>query len=298
MKSFLFKSAFIFASFLAAPEVFASPDTSAMSATGAMVFVSSFSIIVRESLEAVFIIAAIIAALSSMGAKSSVRFVHFGWAGAIVAGFATWWVSVTIIRITDAQAEMIEGITSLLAAAVLFYVSYWLISKVEVGKWKRYIESKIKEATGAKNKAAIMMVAFFAVYREALETVLFYHALLFQAESSTSLILWGLAVGAAVVSVLAFAIFKFSIRLPVRYVFSVTGFALYAFSFTLAGKGVHELQEAGLVSETVADFVPRLSFLGIYPTYETFLPQIVIAAAIVLAIVKVSSISTRARDGA
>ncbi len=268
-----------------------------VAAIGAMAFINSFSIIVRESLEAVLIISAMIAALYSMEERDAVKFVHFGWTGAIVAGFATWWASVTVIKISGAQAEMIEGITSLLAAAVLFYVSYWLISKIEVGKWKQYIDSKIRKATGAGSMIAITSVAFLAVYREALETVLFYQALLFQAEASTRLVLWGLAVGIAVVGVLSLAIFKFSMRLPIKHLFSITGLALYLLSFTLVGKGVHELQEAGVISETVAGFVPPLGILGIYPTYESFLPQALVGIAICFAAVKVSSavLSSRSR---
>ncbi len=274
---------------------FADAGASSMTVTGTMAFINSFSIILRESLEAVLIIAAMISALSAMGAKKCVRLVHFGWLGAIAAGLATWWLSVTVIRISGAQAEMIEGVTSLLAAAVLFYVSYWLISKIEVRKWKKYIDAKMKEALGAGNKMAIVTVAFLAVYREAFETVLFYQALLFNAEASKGLILWGLVAGVALVVVLSLAIFKFSLRLSVKYMFSITGLFLYVLSFTLVGKGVHELQEAGAVSETVAGFVPHFSILGIYPTYESFLPQAIVAAALVLAVVKISSV---ARGGA
>lgn len=274
--------------------------SSAAAATGAVAFAGSFSIIVRESLEALLIIAAMIAALTAAGEKKSVRLVHFGWAAAVAAGLATWLVSVTAVRISGAQAEMMEGVTSLLAAAVLFYVSHWMISKIEAGKWKEYIEARMKAAAGTGSGLALAAVAFLAVYREAFETVLFYQALLFQAGESAGFVVWGFVAGAAASVALAFAIFRFSVRLPVRRLFSVTGLFLYALSFTLAGKGVHELQEVGLISETVAGFVPRLDALGIYPTYESFLPQAVIAAALVFAAVKVSmaAAGSRAKGGA
>ncbi len=274
---------------------FADSVNPAMTTSGTVAFISSFSIIVRESLEAVFIIVAMISALYAMNARDSVKYVHFGWIAAIAAGLVTWWASVTVIRISGAQAEIIEGVTSLLAALVLFYVSYWLISKIEVEKWKQYIDSKIKEAMSAKSMMAIMGVSFLAVYREALETVLFYQALLFQAEAFRSFVMWGLIIGVASVVVLSLAIFKLSVRLPVQYMFSVTGLVLYGLSFILVGKGIHELQEVGIISETVASFVPRLSTLGIYPTYETVVPQVFVAAAIVFAAVKVSFVISDSR---
>ena len=275
------------ASVTLAPEAFAS--SAVMPGPGAAAFAGSFTIIVRESLEAVLLISAMVAALTAMGAKKSVKFVHLGWAAAVAAGIATWWATAELIRITEAQAELVEGVTSLLAAAVLFYVSYWLISKIDAGKWKRYIDSKVAEAAGAGNTMAITTVAFLAVYREALETVLFFRALLFET-SATHPVLWGIAAGAAVAGAVSVAVFKFSVRLPVRYLFSVTGLALCLLSFMLAGKGVHELQEVGIISETVAGFVPKIGALGIYPTYETLAPQALIAAALVFAAVKVSAV--------
>lgn len=280
--------AFVFALVVcAAGGAVASPAV--MPGSGAAAFGGSFTIIVRESLEAVLLISAMVAALTAMGAREAVRFVHLGWAAAVAAGLVTWWATAELIRVTEAQAELVEGVTSILAAAVLFYVSYWLISKVEAGKWKRYIDSKVAEAAGAGNTMAIMTVAFLAVYREALETVLFFRALLFET-SATHLVLWGLAAGVAVSVAVSVAVFKFSVRVPIRYLFSVTGLALCLLSFMLAGKGVHELQEVGIVSETVAGFAPKFSALGIYPTYETLVPQALIAAALVFAAVKVSAV--------
>ncbi len=285
------KIACAFAVFFAAfhGSALADSGVSSAAATGMVAFFSSFSIIVRESLEAVLVIAAMIAALKAMGQKKSVRLVHMGWIAALAAGFATWYLSMTAIEISGARAETIEGVTSLLAAAVLFYVSYWLISKTEAGKWNKYISSKIKEATGTGGGMAVAAVAFLAVYREAFETVLFYQTLLFQSGSSVGSVVRGLVAGVAVVLLLSFAILKFSVRLPVKQLFSITGIFLYTLSFTLIGKGVHELQEAGIISETAAGFVPSFSVLGIYPTYETFLPQAAVAAAIVFAAAKIYS---------
>ena len=97
-----------------------------------------------------------------------------------------------------AQREIIEGVTALTAAAVLFYVSYWLITKIEVAKWKQYIQGKVENAISRNSVIALASVSFFAVYREAFETVLFYQALWYQAENSQSAVIWGIIAGAAV----------------------------------------------------------------------------------------------------
>ncbi len=246
-------------------------------------FLSSFSIIVREALEAVLIIAAIIAFLYASGSKHAVKYIHFGWIAAVFAGFITWFVATNVIKISGAQREVIEGVTSLIAAAVLFYVSYWLISKIEVNKWKDYLKDKLNTALNKKSIFALMSVSFLAVYREAFETVLFYQALIYQSESTIPEVIWGLLVGIVFISLIMIIVHKLALKIPLKYFFSFTSLFLYFLCFILVGKGVKELQSAGYISATAFDMLPYIDFLGIYPTYETAIPQFVIMIAFVFA---------------
>ncbi|HEX3036306.1 MAG TPA: FTR1 family protein [Thermodesulfobacteriota bacterium] len=239
----------------------------------ALSFINSFAIIVREGLEAALIVAAVIAFLGATGAKDAIRYVHLGWALALVAGFITWGLAQTIIKISGAQREVIEGVTSLLAAAVLFYVSYWLITKIEVKKWKEYIQSKVKSALSRRSIFALASVSFFAVYREAFETVLFYQALWLQTDNSQSAVMWGFLCGAVLIVGLVVLIFKLGLRVPLKYFFSITTSLLYLLCFVLMGKGIRELQEAGVVGITPLDFIPQIDVLGIFPTLETSIMQ-------------------------
>ena len=236
-------------------------------------FVNSFAIILREALEALLIIAAIIAALAHSGNRGMIRYVHFGWVLAIFAGLATWAAARTVIDVSGARREIVEGVTSLLAAVVLFYVSYWLVSKSDVKKWKEYVRSKTQGALTRRSGLTLGFVSFLAVYREAFETILFYQALFFQTDSSTPHVIYGLVAGVAVVFVIAFLMYRFTLRIPLRYFFSFTSVFLYLLCFILLGKGIVELQEAGIISSTSAGFVPYIDTLGIYPTYETAVPQ-------------------------
>ena len=239
-------------------------------------FVNSFAIILRETLEALLIIAAIIAALAHSGNCGMIRYVHFGWVLAIFAGLATWAAARTVIDVSGARREIVEGVTSLLAAVVLFYVSYWLVSKSDVKKWKEYVRSKTRGALTRRSGFTLAFVSFLAVYREAFETILFYQALFFQTGSSTPHVIYGLVAGVAVVFVIAFLMYRFTLRIPLKYFFSFTSVFLYLLCFILLGKGIVELQEAGIISSTSADFIPYMDILGIYPTYETAIPQAVL----------------------
>ncbi|MXZ13129.1 MAG: c-type cytochrome [Candidatus Dadabacteria bacterium] len=244
-------------------------------------FVNSFAIILREALEALLIIAAIIAALAHSGNRGMIRYVHYGWVVAIFAGFATWVAARTVIDISGARREIVEGVTSLLAAMVLFYVSYWLVSKADVKKWKEYVRSKTQGALTRRSGLTLAFVSFLAVYREAFETMLFYQALFYQTGSSMPHVVYGLVAGVAVVFVIAFLMYRFTLRIPLKYFFSFASIFLYLLCFILLGKGILEFQESGIISSTSADFIPYVDTLGIYPTYETAIPQ---AVLIVLAL--------------
>lgn len=257
----------------------------------ALSFINSFAIIVREGLEAVLIVAAVIAFLSATGAKDTIKYIHLGWSLALVAGLVTWVLAQTVITISGAKREMIEGITSLIAAAVLFYVSYWLITKIEVKKWKEYIQDKVKKALTKKSIFALAGVSFFAVYREAFETVLFYQALWLQAENSQDAVIWGFLAGVILLSVLVVVIFKLGLRIPLKYFFSITTSLLYFLCFVLAGKGVRELQEAGVIGITPVNFLPEIDLLGIYPTLETAALQGLLLLALAAAVLWLGFIS-------
>ncbi len=200
-----------------------------------------------------------------------------------MAGLLTWFLARTVISISGVQREIIEGITALTAAAVLFYVSYWLITKIEVAKWKQYIQGKVESAISRNSIIALASVSFFAVYREAFETVLFYQALWYQAENSQSSVIWGFVVGVAVLVVVFYVIFKLALRIPIKYFFTVTSIFLYFLAFILLGKGIKELQEAGVVNATPIEFIPYLDAIGVYPTLETTVPQAILVIAFVFA---------------
>ena len=242
-------------------------------------FLNSLAIMVREGLEAILIIAAIIAFLNATGSRKSVKYIHYGWIAALGAGLLTWFLARTVISISGAQREVIEGITALTAAAVLFYVSYWLITKIEVKKWKEYIQGKVENAVSRNSVIALASVSFFAVYREAFETVLFYQALWYQAENSQSAVIWGIVAGALVLIVLFYVIFKMALRIPLKYFFTFTSIFLYFLAFILLGKGIKELQEAGVVSVTPVEYLPYIDVIGFYPTTQTVIPQILLVLA-------------------
>ncbi|TCV79271.1 cytochrome c/FTR1 family iron permease [Sulfurirhabdus autotrophica] len=231
-------------------------------------FASAMGILLREGLEAILILAAIIAFLTKTGRRDALPYIHAGWVGALLLGVATWFVASYVIDISGASRELTEGVTAFLAAAILLYVSFWLLNKLHVQHWKHFIESKIRGALNGRTLWLLAVVSFIAVYREVFETVLFYETLWAQVGAAGSnMVLLGIGVGALLLVALAWAIFRLGVQLPLRLFFGVSSGMLYLLAIIFTGKGVTALQEAGKLPVDIVNF-PRLDLLGIYPNIQ------------------------------
>src|SRR3989338_1652306 len=249
------------------------------------VFFNSFIIILREGFEAILVISALTAYLTKAGQKDKVRTVYKGAVAAIIASLVTAVLLQTVITISGAGREAIEGVTMLFATAVLFYVSYWLITKIEIARWQHYIKSKVESSLSKGNILALGFAAFLSVYREGAETILFYQALYSTSDGNGSAIIAGFAAGSLCLICLFILIKYGSVRIPIGPFFAVTSAFLYYLAFTFAGKGIRELQEAEWVSFTPIEKFPTIGFLGIYPTWEGILLQAILILALLVAIV-------------
>ena len=248
-------------------------------------FFQSFSIIVREGFEAILIIAALIAFLIKSRNQARVKSIHIGVVVGILASFATAYIIQEILHLNMANQELLEGWIMLTAVVVLFWVSYWLVSKIETRKWQNYINKKMRGALSKGNTFTLGAVAFISVYREGFETVLFYKALYLYADNATGGIIPGFLAGCVVLAGVFYLINTLGMRIPIKWFFGFTSVLLYYMAFTFMGKGVHELQMGEQVSMTVANFLPSIHWLGMYPTWETFIGQAVLFAAFVFALV-------------
>ena len=245
------------------------------------IFVNALFIILREGLEVALILAAMLAMLKRMGATTAMRYIHFGWILAVVAGLVTWVAAQTFFNVSGSHRETMEGLTTLFAAIVLFYVGYWLHTKSEARKWQAFIHDKVHGALSHNRLIALAGVSFFAAYREAFEVVLFYQALWLQSESNPKPVLGGFLTGAAALCVLVFVLFRLGLRIPIKYFFGAAGLLLYLLALVFAGQGVRTLQATGLFSVTPLPFPPQVSALGIYPTVETLVAQAIVLTALV-----------------
>jgi high-affinity iron transporter len=170
---------------------------------------------------------------------------------------------------------------------VLFYVSYWLLSKIEAARWNAFVKGRMEDALSTGSGFALASVAFLAVYREGFETILFYKALLTSAGpagSGFAAVAGGILVGALALVIVYVAISRFGGKVPLKPFFAVTSAMLYYMAFVFAGKGIADLQESGLVRTTVVEWAPRIPVLGIYPTVQSLLLQFLLMVLLVIAV--------------
>jgi high-affinity iron transporter len=247
-------------------------------------FTSSLIILLREGLEAILVLAAMVAFLTKTGRREALHYLHAGWIVALALGLATWWASSYLITITGSTREVTEGATALFASAILLYVGFWMHGNSSAQRWNRFLRVKLQEALGEKTLWAIFLLAFLAVYREAFETVLFYQALWAQvAAGSRDVIAYGAVLAALLLVALVWITARFSVRIPLRQFFIVSAVLMVVLAVIFAGQGIAALQEAGKISIYPLP-IPRIELLGIFPNAQgTVLQVIIIVLAVAVA---------------
>jgi high-affinity iron transporter len=242
------------------------------------VFLEALLIITREGFEAILIVGAIIAYLVKSGNKSKTGAVYWGSLIALAASVLMAFILGSLLRDSGENQEIIEGVTMLIAVAVLFYVSNWMVSKAEAQAWTNYIEGKVQSSISRGSIFSLAFAAFLAVFREGAETILFYQALLANTQTYFNMVWTGLAVGCAALIVIYILIRFLSIKIPLKPFFLGTSVLLFIMSIAFTGSGIKELQEGNVIGVTPLPGITSVEILGIYPTLETLVPQLVLLA--------------------
>ncbi|MBR8461611.1 FTR1 family protein [Campylobacter sp. faydin G-105] len=270
--------------------------TSASSSPWAL-FIWALTIILREGFEALIIVAAVVAYLVKTGNLAKMNRVVYSSVGvAIVLSFVmAWLMNVMFGAAAGQKRELLEGITMLVAVALLFYVGFWLLSNAGAKKWSGYIQSQVNESLSNNSATALWWTVFLAVFREGAETVLFYQALIFDAKDAAgySMIAGGFVIG-VVVLLIVYYIFKiFAIKIPIKPFFIFTSAIIFYMSIVFVGKGVMELVEGKIFIPTT---ISGLNFpewmgnwLGLHPYYESLVPQILMIITLVVGIIIMKS---------
>lgn len=230
-------------------------------------------ILLREGFEAILVLAALLAYAKKSGETVAGRWI---WAGAgtglVLSGALTvLFTTLMAVAASGSMRELLEGVTGLVAVVLMLTVGNWLHSKSNAAAWNRFVENSVGHALARGSLWSLFAVSALAILREGAETAIFYIGMAPAIETSRLLI--GIGSAMAILVVLAFAIIKFSIRLPIRTFFLTATVLIYYLVFRFLGESLHALQVAGKLPGHTASILPSISWLGMYPTWETFVPQ-------------------------
>lgn len=267
-----------------ADETASSASTGLGGGSGIVVFSACFGIILREGLEAILVVGAIIAYLVKSGHKNQLKVIYIGCVLAVIASFVCAWLLDLLKLANSANQEVIEGITALIAVVVLFYVSNWMVSKAESEAWTKYIDDKVRSSAEMGSAFTLGFTAFLAVFREGAEVILFYQPYATDSES-TGMMWLGFGVGCVVLVGVFLAIRFFSVKLPLRPFFLGTSILMFIMSISFLGAGIKELIEGDVIMMTSPDWLSSIiptndlfDVLGVYPCLETIIPQLILVA--------------------
>ena len=262
-------------------------ESAAQSDPRLLTFLGAFGIIVREGLEAILVIAGMIAYLVKSGNQKTLKNVYIGSVLGIVMSFVAAWFLSWLKRVwtgAGQSQEVIEGITALIAVCVLFYVSNWMISKAEAASWSRYIDDKVQSSVETGSSFALAFTAFLSVFREGAEVVLFYQPML--NEGNPSMVWAGFATGCVLLVFVYLAITKLSIRLPIKVFFTATSILMAVMCVSFLGGGIKELAEGNVFDLTMnVPAIPEndvIQIFGIYPWLETLVPQLILGIVLLV----------------
>ena len=268
-----------------------------------LAFAFSFTILFREGLEAVLLVAILLGSLKAGRATNYRRPLVAGIGAAILATAATWLVATFVIEIAPFQRELIEGITAFAAVVVLFAITFWLVARLEHRHWMEFMRARVSSAIAAGTGLAFAGLGFTAVYREGFETVLFYQALALFAEGLVLWIALGALAAAIALVVVGYAILKLGKRLPLKPMLLTAAMLLLALSVAFVGNAVRSLQEGDWIGVTPVDadwarlpiYLSELT--GIHPTKEGLLTQAALLGIYVLGALLVFCVRPAMRRG-
>ena len=248
-------------------------------------FLAVLGLTLREGLEAILVIAAIIAYLVKTNSRKYLASVYIGAGlGVLFSVVLAMIFNGIAASLGDAQSgagqEIFEGVTMFLAVIVLFYVSNWMLSKAEAETWSKYIKDKVQQSIDKGSMYTLSFSAFLAVAREGAELIMFFQGMRANITNNPQMLWGGLALAVLILAIVYVAITKLSVRLPLKPFFTFTSVLMFILCISFIGKGVYELQEADVIGRTIIPWMNGFNFelLGIYDRYENLIPQLILLA--------------------
>jgi high-affinity iron transporter len=257
--------------------------TATGAAAPALIFGQSFLIIFREGFEVVLLVSILLGYLEAARSPAFIKPILIGIGLAAVATVLTVILLRLVFESLPFSIEVLEGITAMIAVVMLFYVSFWLVARMEHKRWMEFVRARLWSAVSLGSTFSLVMVGFTAVYREGFETALFYQALWSFGAGLGIWVLAGLFTGLVALTAVALVMFRLGRKVPVKRFMNVAVTCVMITSVTFLGNAVHALQAGDLIAYHRLDSWPRMPIFlsqvtGYWPTLQSIVAQIVLSA--------------------
>ena len=241
--------------------------------SGSYTFFDAMLILLREGVEALLIVMALVTTLKASKMKKGLKWVYTGAGLGVLASAAIAILLQTLFPAvaSGSNREIIEGAVGIFAVVMMILVGIWLHSKSSVKKWNDFMESQMQAVTASGSFISMFALSFLAVFREGAETILFYAGILPRITALDFFLGLGLAI--LVLVLLAILMTKASSLIrPHRIFFGLT-WLIYALAFKMLGVSIHALQLTAIFPSHLLSHLPTIDWLGIYPSLEVLLSQ-------------------------
>ncbi|OIK15850.1 hypothetical protein BIV60_07725 [Bacillus sp. MUM 116] len=231
-------------------------------------------ILLREGLEALLIVATLLAFLKKMGQSSKQKWIWAGVAaGIVLSAVLAIFINILFSKLTAASSrEYIEGITGIIAVLMMLTIGAWLHNKSSIGNWNKFINQQMEQAIAKGSLLSFSLISFLSVFREGAETIIFYAGI--TPYISLHQLVIGVLLAIVILIVVGFLIINYSVKIPIRLFFKAATILIYVLAFKILGISIHALQISNVVSTTTVEKLPYVDWVGLYPTWETTLTQI------------------------
>lgn len=233
-------------------------------------------ILLREGLEALVIIIALVSSMNAIGYKKGIKYV---WGGAILGIFTSIVMSFILTNLfpsisSATNREILEGLVGIVAVFVMILVGFWLHSKSNIKSWNEYINKNIDKAINSGSFISIFSLSFLAVFREGAETILFYTGII--PFITMKNLIFGLLLAFLVLIIVGLILIFATNKIKLHNLFFILTYLIYILSFKMLGVSIHMLQVIGYIPLTIINNFPTIEFLGIYANYQVIFSQVLL----------------------
>lgn len=233
-------------------------------------------ILLREGLEALVIVLALVSSMNAIGYKKGIKYV---WGGAILGIFTSIVMSFILTNLfpsisSATNREILEGLVGIVAVFVMISVGLWLHSKSNIKSWNEYINKNIDKAINSGSFISIFSLSFLAVFREGAETILFYTGII--PFITMKNLIFGLLLAFLVLIIVGLILIFATNKIKLHNLFFILTYLIYILSFKMLGVSIHMLQVIGYIPLTIINNFPTIEFLGIYANYQVIFSQVLL----------------------